>query len=732
VARRPAPEIQSGITSPRSLPSERRRARQRRRRAQREAPRPTKRASVPRVSPIRNPLPPEPPGARRTRATERERIRRETARRYQPKTSGLSFDPTAFLKFLGEEAGAAKTEAGAIARGLPKAGYSYAKRSSSKEARAKYGFLAPLGVLMEDQAEYVKHKYGPLAPGGRPARETVEQIKREPISTLLDILAPLSVGKGAIRRTKLAATAKGGPVKRYRASKALPRPRVLKSGEAEAQFPASPSAITRDLQKARDVVSTKLGTAPARIAKQRARQMRVDLQRRQAAFAGDVKKVTDVPRKARAGVFYEAQLPKAARRGEGLERVEATLRERSTKLTNLAQTRVRKRAERRLADLDEKYETLVARVARSRNRLRGGIRRGNMPKVSADIRDLAEQKIAEMVEKHPDLPASRMIREREDLREALSAIGEASIEGRPSPMGQPRSARRLAVQAERVKRSREHPYDPTEAVGAIERLEAERQRIFEDAGKLRPETAEAAKGKFARELGYEDTAGAGYIGHRTKEAPRALQRLGQTRVTSRFIGPAKTPPGIGQQRTGAAFRSGKLRADPRIAIEDWQHAQRFEFQNIARRELAKFADPEVTARLQRGERPPRNGYVVNPEGHRLPRAWKEADPRKLAAEEGIDLEGIVAGDLEEYIRNYIARAGTRDAAELVSKSGRGSVVWVDEKNVQNSSTSSRTAPAYRSAAPPQSAKRATSSTTSPVSRRSTRIPATSRRTGSAT
>lgn len=116
-------------------------------------------------------------------------------------------------------------------------------------------------------------------------------------------------------------------------------------------------------------------------------------------------------------------------------------------------------ARARLKALDARYDELVTKVAaqvdpmvggklaggrsvkqiettyrnRSRNKLRGGIRRGNMPTVTADIRELAETEIARRVEENPGLPAAQLLREREQLRERLNNLSEAAISGERAP-----------------------------------------------------------------------------------------------------------------------------------------------------------------------------------------------------------------------------------------------------------------------------------------------------------
>ncbi len=107
----------------------------------------------------------------------------------------------------------------------------------------------------------------------------------------------------------------------------------------------------------------------------------------------------------------------------------------------------------RLAELDKKYEALVKQVAervdpyasttakqhetlyrnRTRNRLKGGIRRGNMATVNAEIRALAEAKIDAIARKNPDLPAARTVLERDELRARLNALAEEQFGPEPAP-----------------------------------------------------------------------------------------------------------------------------------------------------------------------------------------------------------------------------------------------------------------------------------------------------------
>lgn len=478
-------------------------------------------------------------------------------------------------------AGNAVKEIGGIVTGLPKAGV----KTSADFARgfAKGGIDQGIKeALVDPQVEYAKEKYGPLLPGGTPARESWERIKKEPVSTALDVFGVASAGVGAAGRataTARAASRGAGARGAYRAGKRIPEAemRRLRSGAAEARPATSPNRLTRMVENRYDRFSEWLDTrdlapilgAQRRVARAGARTLKQETKRARAEASRDINTIRGVggppatfrkirSRAERTGLFWEAQLPEAARGGAGLRAVAA------------------------------------------------------------------------------------------DLKRTAAATPD------------PRARARLLVQARRAEAAAGKKYDPA-ALSAARRLMDERREILERAGKLNPDTAQQRTGLVARRVGMEADESTVYVGHRSKRSPKALERMGVVRNAG---GKTKTPAGVGQRNEMRLYEQGRLRTDPDVIVEDWLAAQHYDFLNRSKDFLASLGEPI-------GPDGPNPGwFVVNRNGHKLPRAWKDIDPREAAIQAGFgdDMDAALFGDLSEYARNVVAKTGTPEAAELLQKS----------------------------------------------------------------
>jgi hypothetical protein len=169
------------------------------------------------------------------------------------------------------------------------------------------------------------------------------------------------------------------------------------------------------------------------------------------------------------------------RHQDALDKEEVALEQRRAGIARLTATKpgtvtIRKsmtdeEAQARLDDLDRQYETLLAKFApevnpysaadiaaetRSRNTMRGRMAKGKKPAtgraiegrigggtskiktVSQEVRDLAEAKLHQILDKHPDNPvverARHLVGERDQLRELVNARAEAAFanEARPA------------------------------------------------------------------------------------------------------------------------------------------------------------------------------------------------------------------------------------------------------------------------------------------------------------
>jgi hypothetical protein len=183
-------------------------------------------------------------------------------------------------------------------------------------------------------------------------------------------------------------------------------------------------------------------------------------------------------------------------------------------------------------------------------------------------------------------------------------------------------------------------YDPA-ALESARRLMDERTTILREAGKLTDEAAESGRTWLARKLDVP-AKGALYVGHRTKKAPKAAERLGQVRVGG---GKTKDIPGVGKQRTGAAYETGRVRVDPDVIVEDWQRAQHWAGITRAKDELASFGEPIPLAG------PTKDWLVINLDGHTLPRRWKDADADEAAVQAGMNPETAVFEEIDDYVAN---------------------------------------------------------------------------------
>jgi hypothetical protein len=177
------------------------------------------------------------------------------------------------------------------------------------------------------------------------------------------------------------------------------------------------------------------------------------------------------------------------------------------------------------------------------------------------------------------------------------------------------------------------------------------------AGILNPEDAAARPGLLARALGLAPDGTEAYIGHR---ADRVLRQRPSGLPGNTSTGKVLRPEGVGrnQQNRLRRVRGGTVRQDLRVAVEDWRAAQVYEFHNLAREELGRMG------RAFDGTYSPATDVIVNPQGHKIPRALK-SDGRARALAEDFDVDEVVVADAAEYLGNYLAEGAAIPA--LISK-----------------------------------------------------------------
>lgn len=182
--------------------------------------------------------------------------------------------------------------------------------------------------------------------------------------------------------------------------------------------------------------------------------------------------------------------------------------------------------------------------------------------------------------------------------------------------------------------------------------------IFARAGRLDPEVADARRGLLGRALGLEPDGTEAFIGHR---ADRVLRQRPSGLPGNVATGKTLKPQALGGKNELKLVRSGRVRQDLDVAVEDWRAAQVYEFHNIAKDELGRMG------RRFDGNFDPATEVIVNPQGHKIPRVFKE-DPRAKALAERFDADEVVVQDATEYLANYFAEGAQIPA--LISKAER--------------------------------------------------------------
>lgn len=418
--------------------------------------------------------------------------------------------------------------------------------------------------------------------------------------------------------------------------KATPKPRDLKQleegtyktrtvryGQNETQFPASQSKLTRPVQRGLDRVSEKLAPKvdKLRVSDSRVKQAagkaltlpsarrRVPVQagkhvfkeglRRKASAAQDISAIRDVGSRRLPGRklegdqlanFWYAQLPKTHRNAEGLSLVRGQLETEHQRLVS-----------------GEFGESVRGAMRGLRNDARKARAAGDTQAVFKAVGEIQQLRRIEA-----DIP-ERIADVQENLNKLAKTIAKP-------------------------------PKADENALEGLARLSDETRDIYVRAGKLDPQVADERKGLVSRWVGLEPTGEEVYVGHRQGKVKGSRPSAMPGGVST---GKTKLPAGIAKKNRLVLAKSGRLRQDLRVAVEDWQAAQSYEFTNRAKDELATMGEPIVGK--------PKPGYVViNPRGHELPRTWKTDDEQRALAE-GFDPDDVLVGDLEEYIGNVMAQ-----------------------------------------------------------------------------
>lgn len=463
-------------------------------------------------------------------------------------------------------------------------------------------------ALVEPQADYYKTKYyDPISRGDWSG--LLRNLEQTPISTLLDATGAYSLLSSGARRAAVAGRTlgEGGTISEaYRAGKAAPPPRVLRSGDLEVRVPSSPSPSGRVLQETYDNLRASLapGREQARVARAGARDMRIEHGRTIASFAADtdrvkalgslgaeVKSVLGISSKPAAmATVVDATLPPAARGGAGLKAYATRMRELAAEATDprtradlIAQATRLERAAAAAGKVDAETTAAIERLSSYRQDVL--IQSGRLNRTTALLRQ-------------------NLMGERLGLLDPRVAEVTAKLRG-------------LIDNAD----------DPIAILESPEVLQ-----LTDDLAALNAEV------------------GAGvYVGEVSTSAPKTLSAAGKTRPG---YGKTREVRGVGKKNEGALFEQGRVRLDPNRVLEDFNDIWRYEYANRVKADLAKLGEPI-------GPEGPKPGYVViNPEGHKIPRRWRDA-PR----EQQWDAEGMTPGQIESDLLAYSENiAGVTDRA----------------------------------------------------------------------
>lgn len=630
-----------------------------------------------------------------------------------------------------------------IALGIPQAGFNLVSSVEQEIRHRPYELLNPLGLtgviakkaLLEPQARYFQEKYGPLLPGGRPAGETLEAIKKSPVSTALDVLALGSVGAGTALRT-------------------IKFSKMLKSRQLGSEVQALTKQHLQNEISSREGAISELHAAIKRVGEigfvrknatgphdelvywLRTRYPHyddIDIDEKIATLSrGDERLTEDLRETAMSWEPTTEEIASAeSLRADrdymiaGSQRLKREVRELRSQLRNID----KHPAAFNLVQSYRESKRLHANELRSLTYRHATVRPDTSPapltRYTQHLFDrfsewLAEKEVGGMLSAGSRVAKRGSAEIRQDIRRTRAARAQdirtiSSIGGKPESFGvvRGRPARtaffweaqmpggyrggeglryliadlrqladksedfkekaRLWKMAARAEKSIGVPYNPA-ALFAAERLMNERRDIFIAAGKLAPETAYTRGELLAERLGLTGPSGEVErgltgpipIGHRRRGAPKAIRRLGQVRHAG---GKTKTPPGIGQPNRLINYETGRLRTDPNVIIEDWQAAQHYDFLNRSKDFLASMGEPIEG-------RPNLGWFIVNRNGQKLPREWKDVDPDSATIASGFDPEDIIFQDIDEYARAIIAKTGTPEAANLLRNSSLEDVVQV--------------------------------------------------------
>jgi hypothetical protein len=502
---------------------------------------------------------------------------------------------------------------------------------------------------------------GPLLPikGGRPASEA--DLKYLPLD-IASLLPPLRGGRAGVKAVEelakgasVSGLAKPGSkvaeaynrppirdaIRRVRGKHLAGQRRTRYRGH-EAQFPSSPSGITARGQRVYDRASEALGR--------------------------------------KADTLRESEHVAARAVGKAVTPVSSRAR-----VPKMAGKQVRQEARRRRAQLAEEIRTVHSVRGKLRPR-REGVETAQwyyaqLPKAQRNPEGLALVR-KEIAAEQRRLGSGEALREIEhrlaELRAESRALRESGEKGRRFEIiGEISRLRAFArdipaIMADQEKALRKldrliaHPVVANEEViDSLRVLSRDRAEILTRAGKLATEEATEREGLLSRWLGLEPTGEEVYLGHRIGKV-RGARSSGLPAGVG--TGRTRVPEGVGRKNKLVLVRHGRARTDLEAAIEDWQAAQAYEFHNVAKDELARMGERIVG-------RPKKGHVIVNPRGHRLPRTWK-VDEEAQAALEGFDPEEILVQDLDEYVANYVAEAGSKEAERMLAAAREGG--YLDE------------------------------------------------------
>ena len=383
----------------------------------------------------------------------------------------------------------------------------------------------------------------------------------------------------------------------------------------EEGFRSSPSIITATGQRMLDKFSEGLGRsadrlrAPsssrvaqaagraitplstrARVPSRAGTLQSVEAGRRRAERAVELRTIAKAGRGERTAHFWWAQLPAAQRNAQGLQLVRNRI---AAEQSRYASGQVTRQLEQRLDEINDAL-------------------------------------------KSPGADRWVLMRERESVRALLADI-----------------PRVIADQGDELKKLDKLIAKPPKLndniIMALDVLAQDRRNILTAAGKLTDDRANARAGIVSRWLGLEETGEEIYLGHRMGEVRGARASLLPGGVGT---GKTRLPQGAATQNKLQLVAKGRARTDLETAIDDWQAAQVYEFQNAVKDDLARMGE-EVNpfAGIPDGY------YVINPQGNLIPRSLRQ----------GADIELDEIEDMREYVSNTVAKSGTADAQKMLAQ-----------------------------------------------------------------